>query len=92
MPKVSQRELRRLFNSHNIWDRVEAGEFTLRLLYCGEPSIPMPHGTKSLRQAIFDGRTKIAEVHYYQLPGGKIGASGRPDPKVLFLDGEHYWL
>lgn len=46
----------------------------------------------SLYLAYRDARTRedLAWVHQYQLPGGGIGASGRPDPKRLFEHGKIY--
>jgi hypothetical protein len=31
---------------------------------------------------------RVALVHEYRLPDGTIGASGRPDPKRILLEGE----
>ena len=33
-----------------------------------------------------------AKVHEYVLPDGTLGASGKPDPKVIWLDGTKYCL
>ncbi len=35
---------------------------------------------------------KVAGVHQYLRPNGKLGASGRPDPKELFVNGILYLL
>lgn len=91
MPKVTNWEIRDLFNSNGIWDRVIQNEYTLQRISCRPPAVPMPHGTRSMYMAIMDGTVKVAEVHYYQLPDGSIGGSGKPDPKVLCINGEVYW-
>jgi hypothetical protein len=33
---------------------------------------------------------KVAGVHQYLRPDGKLGASGRPDPKELLINGVLY--
>jgi hypothetical protein len=37
------------------------------------------------------GRT-VARVHQYLRMDGSLGASGRPDPKMLYIDGVIYEL
>jgi hypothetical protein len=36
------------------------------------------------------GRELVAVVHQYVLASGRLGASGRPDPKLLLHDGVLY--
>lgn len=36
------------------------------------------------------GHELVAVVHQYVLPSGQLGASGRPDPKLLVHDGTIY--
>lgn len=41
--------------------------------------------------AYFDDQgQEVARVHQYKLPDGTLGASGRPDPKRLLVDGIIY--
>ncbi len=51
-----------------------------------------PFCTRSQILEYFDtAGTKLAIVHRYLRPDGRIGASGRPDPKV-FLDGDTLYV
>lgn len=34
---------------------------------------------------------KVAMVHYYRLPDGRIGGSGLPDPKAIWTTDCHYY-
>ena len=48
-------------------------------------------GTHSEIIYYFDAANrKIAVVHQYVLPDGTLGASGRPDPKELLVNGTLY--
>lgn len=52
-----------------------------------------PKDTDSVRCAWLDDRgLTIAEVHFYELPSGKFGGTGKrlPDPLVLVHDGVAY--
>lgn len=87
-------EIQKIFNSERYYERVLAGE----LLASTEKSAPaptqagQPPGTMSERIWYFDrDLNRIALVHQYILPDGTIGASGRPDPKWLLVDGE-IWI
>ena len=50
-----------------------------------------PRRTRSQRVLYVgaDGQP-FADCHRYLLPGGKIGGSGKPDPKWLLVDGENW--
>lgn len=52
----------------------------------------LPPGTKSEIIIYHDPANKglYAKVHQYILPDGTIGASGKPDPKAILLDGKMY--
>jgi hypothetical protein len=92
MPKVDSWEIRLLFNRARIWESVQSNDLDLRVIRVGKPAIPMPPGTISVMAGIWDDRTKIAEVHYYQHADGTLGGSGKPDPKTLLVNGTHYWV
>ena len=47
-------------------------------------------GTVSQIVIYFDRAEPIAEVHQYVRPDGSLGASGRPDPIRLVLNGRVY--
>ena len=51
----------------------------------------MPPCTLSQMLAYVDASgTRVALVHQYLLADGRLGASGRPDPKELFEQGVLY--
>ena len=52
----------------------------------------LPLGTKSEVIIYHDPANKelYVKVHQYILPDGTIGASGKPDPKAILLDGKMY--
>ena len=92
---VSKLEIRDIFNNEGYLDRVSNGEYTEKLLYNRHRNPPLsflPICTRSQRIAYYEGDTKIAEVHQYLQPDSTIGASGKPDPKVLLHDGIVYHL
>jgi hypothetical protein len=86
----------RLFNEGRFWERVQAGE--LRAVVNAErpasvetPTIPP--GSMSQEVSYYDqDNNEVARVHQYVKPDGTIGASGRPDPKRLFINGILYRL
>ncbi|MGI8553741.1 MAG: hypothetical protein ACR2PL_23570 [Dehalococcoidia bacterium] len=91
---VSAAELRHLFNHGRYWERAKSGELQERALRSGHPSpprAPEPLCTRSMIIAYIDTRgVKVAIVHQYLRPDGTIGASGRPDPKRLLMNGILY--
>ena len=81
--------LRSEFNSREIHARADAGEFTTRVReYLAPAKAGQVPGALSQYIYYFEGETMIAQAHCYREPGGKIGASGRPDPKWLLVEGE----
>lgn len=88
--KVDEREIRRQFNKRRLWEQARSGQLTQYLRkdrHPDPPPVTEPLCTRSQTVKYVDchGRT-VALVHQYVQPDGKIGASGRPDPKML-LDG-----
>ena len=87
--------MRRLFNTGRYYERMLAGEFRPKII--GE--IPRRRGDRRIRGS----RSQtveywdrfgmlIARVHEYRMPDGSLGASGRPDPKLLRHEGDVYVL
>jgi hypothetical protein len=76
---VSTPELRRVFNNM-LADYAAAGVTLSSQIERHGPT--RPDGSRSIRERFRtpDGRT-AAIVHYYLFPDGRIGASGRKDPK-----------
>ena len=93
---VSEGELRQLFNGNQYWEKVQAGEFTQLLRrdrHLGVAKPRLPFCTHSQSAVYFDSQSQpIAIVHQYVLPDGTIGASGRPDPKMVRVDNVTYIL
>jgi hypothetical protein len=94
---VTQEELREIFN-REVLPRIERGELWEMVVNSGvpRPEARQPAGTRSEVVDYFDtpeGRLrKVARIHRYKLPNGSIGASGKPDPKLVEHDGRRYCL
>lgn len=84
--------LRRLFNESNITERAEREEVrvTYRKLPRRAPASAgqAPGAVTELLEYFLPDGTSIALAHQYRNPDGTIGASGRPDPKLLRTDVE----
>jgi hypothetical protein len=81
---VTRDEIRELFEQRRYFERWRAGEFLSCLKKEVVAGPHQPPGTRSLMVG-FVNRDGIREclVHFYYLPDGKIGASGKPDPKEI---------
>lgn len=90
---MSAADVRQLFSDGDFWGRAERGELTQALVAESHPSPPrasLPPCTRSQILAYFDQLgVKVALVHQYLRPDGSLGASGKPNPKKLLVDG---WL
>ena len=93
--RVSEVELRERFNRLRYHERAQAGEIFM-LVEREEPSSAdwLPEGTLSqvIHYYTTDLKTKLAIVHQYLRPDGTLGASGMPDPKLVYEDGAIYAL
>src|SRR5260370_13213226 len=94
--RVSETELRKMFNDGKYWEQTRNGRLRPILVANNHPSSPRakePICTRS-QYLIYvnDKGQKVAGVHQYLRPNGKLGASGRPDPKELFVNGILYIL
>ena len=94
--RITEEKLRELFNE-NYLDRIKKGEIEERVMRGAgrHPSLALSHEpfcTQSQEIWYFDLTTgqELARAHRYLRPDGTIGASGMPDPKRLFLNGELY--
>jgi hypothetical protein len=88
--KVDETEIRRQFNERRLWERAQAGQLTQHLRKERHPNPPPATEALCTRSQIVryvdcHSRT-VALVHQYLRQNGEVGASGRPDPKML-LDG-----
>ena len=50
-----------------------------------------PPGTRSKMYEYFDGYVPVMWLHCFELPSGKLGGSGKMDPKRLLVHGVYYW-
>src|SRR5580698_2679369 len=55
------------------------------------PRSGQPPGTRSQVFKYFDGGRPVMWLHCFVLPSGRLGASGRMDPKRLLVDGVYYY-
>lgn len=83
-----------MFNEGQYWEKVKQGTLQAVLKSTNHPSSSrtgLPFCTRSQYLIYIDitGK-KVAGVHQYRLHNGNLGASGRPDPKELFIGGTLY--
>lgn len=93
MRRVPATEIRELFNERQYYHRIATGEIfedLLENLHATPARSGQPHCTHSQLIAYRERNTnrKVALVHQYLRPDGRIGASGKPDPKWLLADDE----
>jgi hypothetical protein len=90
--RVSKRELCDLFNTEYL-PLIREGKLLTIVESEGMPNPRnrQPAGTRSQRVSFYRntgrGLEKVATCHQYVLPDGSLGASGKPDPKMVFHDG-----
>ena len=85
-----------MFNEEGYWEKAKSGEFTMVTLDHRHPALTVanePHCTHSQMVSYRDANgNEMARVHQYLRPDGTIGASGKPDPKRMFLRDTLYRL
>ena len=94
--RIREFELRQMFNQGRYWERVQSGQLKSKIMTDKHPSsnrAKEPICTRSQYIIYVNSQgQKVAGVHQYLRPDGKLGASGRPDPKELFQEGVLYIL
>ena len=92
--RVDAWTLRCLFNRLRLWERAVAGELDIEPDRDGSPHSEsgQPGGTRSRQAYYYQGSVEVARVHMYVLPNGTLGGGGRPDPKMVCVDGIRYQL
>jgi hypothetical protein len=94
--KVSCEELRIMFNSGCFEDRLRSGELSATVTVEGHPSPPKstePLCTLSQILTYSDLKNqKVAMVHRFKRLDRSIGGSGKPDPKMVLVDGIVYYV
>lgn len=89
----SRDDLRHLFNTL-YWPRIETGE--VRIIVVKDRHLGSfknePQCTRSQYVEFRDSaQTVIGGAHRYLRPDGKLGGSGRPDPKWLLIDNQIFY-
>jgi hypothetical protein len=84
-----------MFNDGCFLERLKSGKLHAILESEKHPS-PFRSGQPQCTWSQFlilldENDQEIARVHQYKRPDGSIGASGRPDPKRLIVDGIIYY-
>jgi hypothetical protein len=94
--RILEPEMQRRFNEGRYLERLQAGELSATVMDDRHPALTVaaePFCTRSqmISYRDLDGN-EIARVHQYLRTDGKLGASGKPDPKRLYEDGILYRL
>jgi hypothetical protein len=83
-----------LFEEKNLWLRSMTGDLHTVKIADGHPAPSQskePYCTRSQRLAYVDAAGHaVAHVHQYVRPNGSLGASGKPDPKLILHEGTLY--
>jgi adenylate kinase family enzyme len=91
--RVSEDELRRMFNEGHYYERMKNGEFQ-EVIVSRNPRRRGDRRVRKTESQIVDYQDKygnrVARVHQYRKPDGTLGGSGKPDPKSLFHEGVFY--
>ena len=92
--RVSEWRMRRRFNRGRYYERLLAGELTSRMhqTHPSRTKANEPFCTYTQEVFYIDAGTEVARVHQYLRPDGTLGASGKPDPKMLVESGMMYRL
>jgi hypothetical protein len=80
---VDPETLRQRFNALDYYGAVQRGELVpvVDKDTALKDNTRFPPGTRSQRIFYMQGQVRMAIVHQYLLPNGRLGASGLPDPK-----------
>jgi hypothetical protein len=91
--KITAKELQRKFNNNEGEYPAKIHSLRNRCIYDkpASPKSKQPVNTRSQVHEYFDGSLSVIIVHYFVLPSGKLGASGKMDPKRLLVDGIYYF-
>jgi hypothetical protein len=88
--------MQKMFNEGGLWEKTKSGEFTTVTLEHRHPALTAanePYCTHSQMISYRDAENnEVARVHQYLRPDNSIGASGKPDPKRIFIGGILYRL
>ena len=86
---VSPKKIRQIFNELGLYEKVANGDYTSHVIvnrHLKHPPKTEPICTHSQILFYYDEKKKpVAIVHQYMRPDGTLGASGKPDPKKIFI-------
>jgi hypothetical protein len=89
--RVSQEILNEIYNSNEWQDRLMKCLRVEFENYATPVTRGQPWGTSTVGVKYYENGVRVAVVIFYHLPNGSIGASGKPSPKGLLIDGVwHY--
>jgi hypothetical protein len=91
--RIPCHELRDKFNSNEGGYPAKIDMLTCACIYdqLASPKSKQPPGTRSQVRKYFDGTLAVMVLHCFVLPSGKLGASGKMDPKRLLVNGVYYY-
>lgn len=96
MKRIPATEMQKMFNEGGYWNKAKTGELKTVTLEHRHPALTAanePFCTLSQMISYRDtSDNEVARVHQYLRTDGTIGASGKPDPKRLSVEGELYRL
>ena len=93
--RVTEAELRQIFNERHFYERMQNGEFRSYILHLtrrrsGDRRVRHPM-SRMVEYRDHIGR-RVALVHQYRLPDGSLGGSGKPDPKFVVVGDTTYYI
>jgi hypothetical protein len=91
--RILCRDLQRKFNNNEggYPERIDSLACTCTHDEPAHSKSRQPPGTRSKIYRYFDGMMLVMVLHCFELPSGKLGASGKMDPKLLLVDGVIYY-
>lgn len=87
--------LREMFNRGQFFEMRNRGELSEFIHHSRHPETPASRDPYCTMSEVGRYETREGEVvalfHQYRRPDGRLGASGRPDPLWVKVEGQIYW-
>jgi hypothetical protein len=91
---VDVKTIQRLFNEGDYVGKVDTGEYIETIVHeaPAHPKYKQPPGTQTQTVEYREANTGQwrGRAHRFVMPSGKVGASGKPDPKLIRQGGVTY--